>query len=553
MAALVALVGCSGGTREAPAAQAGALTLPTDAELAYLQAEGREPFIRQMAVTDYFLHYYLMEATGITEALGGEEQAIAALKAVGEAHERQLAWAKNVAPRMIPASFTGEGMTAGMYGFGTGAAGGFLASAIISGLLGSELSDSQFAQVIKDMEGDGPIRFADENGSLELKIGEDGSYEQAIESNVEKNGVKGKLKVRIRMDGCPDSQGKMTVKFDIDSQMSVAGKEGTGGYVRAQYEKDAWLDDDAHLDNTADGRATDLKVEMGGFEDYKSQHFEGRATLRRGAASYESSESSKNFSIFRPSEVESLQNHLKSIVDSLDWITEVLLRGLGKNAPWESGRCVDIEVKTNPEKRTGADPGLNYKITVIPRARSDGQVTTGTVRATLGGDSSLDPADTKVKVEADVKFDYANPKEKDKKASIDFEARSKRGVGRATANFDTEEKNSYRIESALCPGGGTETMDVCDVTKPFSVTFCGGTSTVRHTPSGEKGGTFSFRYTGPHGHAQNTGTYTLSGEKGRLTATYANSPVCFTMQGQTLCQPAPSSSVTWTKIDDCEG
>ena len=226
---LVVLAGCSRGTEESSVASAGVSTIPTQAEIDALVAEGIEPIVRQLAVTDYYLHYHLMQATGITEALGGEEQAIAALKAIGEEYERRMQWAEDETPKMIPAAFTGEGMSAGMYGFSAGAVGGYMTAQIMNGLLGTQLSEKEFS----DMVARGPVTLGDENGSLSLQFDENGSLDQTMEYNVEEKGVNGKLKIKIHIDGCPDPQGKMTITFDIDSQMSVVGKEGTGGYVRA--------------------------------------------------------------------------------------------------------------------------------------------------------------------------------------------------------------------------------------------------------------------------------------------------------------------------------
>jgi len=609
--ALAVLVGCSREPAPAPAAQASApSSAAIQAELARFQAEGIEPLARQLAMGDYFLHYHLMQSAEMFEEMGDEEQAVAALIAVGEAHERHVRWGKDVEPRMVPAQFGGEGMQAGMYGFGAASFVGVLVEQLVreSGFesqleahiealsdpsvpkpeVGQHL-DGVEVQVAEDGHYVDRVTNVDKNRDIHSKdygeptgdmtttttemdsnglrstterivqgkttekatVGMDRDGAVMFESTVNEKGLQGKISVRIRMDKCPDPQGKVTVNMTVNSRICVAGKPGSCGNVHADFEFERYLDDDAHLAEVSDRDRSDMRLIMGAKEGGKRVGLDVTMGQKDGTPTFTENKT-EGLSIFRPSEVKSAEKSIAQIYNYMAMLAEMMLRGMGKKAPWESGRCVEVEVKTDPEKRTGADPETKYKITVIPRSKSDGQVTTGTVQATLSGDSSLDPANTKVKVEADVKFDYLNPKEKDKKANIAFEARSKRGVGRATANFDTENKNSYRIESAVCEGGGTETMDVCDVTKPFSVTFCGGTSTVRHTPSGEKGGTFAFRYTSQYGHAENTGTYTLSGEKEQLTATYANNPVCFTVQGKTMCQPAPSNSVTWTKIDDCE-
>lgn len=530
---LVALIGCSRGTEEVSSASADVPTIPTQAEIDALVAEGTEPLVRRLAVGDYYLHYHLMRETGMFEALGGEEQAIAALKAIGEEYERRMRWAEDEAPKMIPASFTGEGMSAGMYGFGSGAVGGFLSGSILREMLGSGMSDDQFSRMVEAMDQNGPVKLTDSKGTIELKIGEDGRYDQVIEYDVEENSVKGKLKVKIHIDGCPDPQGKMTIGFDIDSQMSVVGKAGTGGYVRAQYEKDAWLDDDAQLINTSEGREQKLHVEMGGFENYRGQHYTFTESVARGGKTSFTENKASGFSIFRPAEIARQQTNMSSIADSLHWVTEVMLRGIN-NPPWESGRCVDMDVKTNPEKRTGADPGTQYRITVIPRAKSDGQVTTGTVRATLSGDSSLDPADTKVQVESDVKFQYDNPNQKDKEASITFEARSKRGVGRASLAFDTKKKG-YVI------GGCRLSGRVPDVDGPFDASVSG--YSFRFTPTGEKAGT--WRWSNPH--AQGSGPYHITLDEDAQSGTLTLPPGKNVIGGQTHTTEAWTCTLTAVK------
>src|SRR5688572_4059971 len=96
-----------------PAGGPHAEIIPTQAQLDRFRAEGPDPTLRKISVADYWLHYRLMQATGIEKELGGEAQAIEALKALGEAYERRLRVAEVEAPRLIRAQFTGEGMTSG--------------------------------------------------------------------------------------------------------------------------------------------------------------------------------------------------------------------------------------------------------------------------------------------------------------------------------------------------------------------------------------------------------------------------------------------------------
>ena len=106
-------------TAEAPAGPH-AEFIPTQADLDRFKAEGPDPTLRKISAVDYWLHYRLMQATGIEKELGGEEQAIAALKSLGEEYERRMRVAEIETPKMIRATFTGEGMSSGFVGMGHG-------------------------------------------------------------------------------------------------------------------------------------------------------------------------------------------------------------------------------------------------------------------------------------------------------------------------------------------------------------------------------------------------------------------------------------------------
>ena len=84
--------------------------------------------------------------------------------------------------------------------------------------------------------------------------------------------------------------------------------------------------------------------------------------------------------------------------------------------------------------------------------------------ATLSGGASLQPASGKVP--ADAKYGYAGPDKKNESANIAFESRSKRGVGKATLEFDTK-KGGYRIV-----GGQNDFKAdaiICSIDGPFNV------------------------------------------------------------------------------------
>src|SRR5690606_27192395 len=119
----------------------------------------------------------------------------------------------------------------------------------------------------------------------------------------------------------------------------------------------------------------------------------------------------------------------------------------------ESGRCIDLKVGSEPGKRTGLAPRAAFELEAMPRARSDGKPAGGTVTATLTGGAQLEPSSGKVR--ADAKYQYTGPEEKNATASIAFESRSRRGVGRATLNFDTRKSSAYRIEGGADEFHGT--------------------------------------------------------------------------------------------------
>lgn len=117
-------------------------------------------------------------------------------------------------------------------------------------------------------------------------------------------------------------------------------------------------------------------------------------------------------------------------------------------------------------------------------------------------------------------------------------------------------KSGYRIDIS---GVGTRTDGsacvvkpsiVCDIDKPFSNEFCGGTLT--HTPTSDKGGTFEMHVSGNGGSFTQSGSYTLGGPAEKITATYASTKLCAHAGGRTICLPPRTISATWTKVDDCE-
>jgi hypothetical protein len=434
--------------------------LPSPAQLDAYVAEGPDPTVRRISSIDFWLNYQLMRATGIERELGGEEPAVAALEALGAAYERRLRVAEIEMPKLIPV-FTGEGLESGFTGMGIGSFLGTMTSGMLAGAV-SSLSDAELAALSK-----APLKSgnAADGGTGELQFAADGSLTQALEFVVQEKGLNGKVRTKVRMDSCPDVDGRVSIDIEVDSQMSVSGKPGTGGYFHTEFRYERYLNDDAHLSAEPNSSTSRLRVRMGGYENFDSQRTDVTMGYGRDGKSFMTEQDSRGFGIFRP---EDQGRAIKLLTDAQlmqTLMAEAMLRGLGSKAgaPWEGGHCIKLEVTSSPAARTHLEPAAAFQIEARPRVKSDGSPAQGTVTATLSGGSSLQPASGKVP--ADARFQYVGPGEKDETAAIAFESRSKRGVGKATLEFDTRVAGGFMME-----GGAPELHfkgQVCDLEERF--------------------------------------------------------------------------------------
>ena len=173
-------------------------------------------------------------------------------------------------------------------------------------------------------------------------------------------------------------------------------------------------------------------------------------------------------------------------------------------------------------KRNGVKPSTSFAILAAPRSKIDGMPTKGSVKADLTGDGKLDPAGTKVP--ADAKFTYVAPDAKDKKGSIAFEARSKRGIGKATLVVDTINR-AYSAVGGSANGQLRGSGSICSLSAPFVLTGSGVTQ--NFTPSSETGGSYSYSGAIAGIRVYGKGTYTVNADEngGTLTATGPGSVV----------------------------
>ena len=512
MAASV-LAGCQRGPEktEAPpvappsqaAQQVRSPNIPAPEDFARFLAEGKEPTLRQLSMASYLLHYKVMKATGLEQELGGEQQTIDALKALGEAYERQAREFESEVPRMIPvAEFTGEGMSTGFIGLGMGGFTGLLTGGLASGAVAT-MSDAQ----LEEFRSKGPLTFDGKGSKGKLDIAKDGSVSQDMEFNVNEKGVAGKVKVKTRMTACPDVNGKLEVEVDVDSQMTVPGKPGVGGYVHSTFTYERYLDDNANLIDSNEGSAASNRIRMGGTESAGTQFVDLTIGYdRSGKATWdEHGKGGFGIFIFDEKSGERATQLAQDVFKLMSLIGEVMVRGIGSEAPWASGRCIDLKVTSTPAKRTGLEPATPFQIEAKPRVKADGSPAQGSVKATLSGGSKLTLDGIPIK--ADSTHAYVGPEEKEKVASIAFESRSKRGIGKAELTFDTKNrKRAYSIS-----GGADEFQgsgEACDLEELFVVEGSG--VTVRFVPASAQGGRYSYSGSMSGFAVWGNGTYTVN-------------------------------------------
>ena len=434
---------------------AGSPAALANAEFARQQAQGPDATAREITRLEYALTRSLMKAGGIDAALGGEARADAALNALYMDYERQARALRAALPTAFLAVSEGGGGSLGAEGWGGAAA-------------SSALGGSQAETAAQAWENG--IDRGESSGHAESNMlgGDQVSVDWTLDSatmttevKADIAGLKGKVKTSVTLKTRPDAEGKVVAEFESVSTLAAGGASAD---TKVKSKVTAFVDDDANLiDDKLDSESNAQQSTSGG-------------------ASVDASDDLST----ETGSVGGKTNALGGGATAADGTLAQGMASMGRYAArqailaaqkaWQSGKCVDLQVRSDPAKRKGARPNTAYTLFAEPRAKSDGRPTGGTVKATLTGGNRLNPTG---KVKADARFDYANPEKKDQSASIDFEARSKRGVGKATLEFDTK-KSGYRVT-----GGGGDPVDqvVCGIDKPFvlngkmfGVEFSGGMS-----------------------------------------------------------------------------
>lgn len=493
---MVVLAGCS------TASDSGGPVATNDlaAEVSALQALPPEEQESQLRTQSADVEGQMLALSGLQEELGGPEQAQVAYSAMTTALVRRTTQSRGTSGLM------------GRFGAAVGLAeppslGGMIFAGWMIGALAAEgiVSSTNDAK-----PGAEPVRDVrnDNGGSSASSVVHEASLEStSIDATVETTagGVTGTLRFKMTINPCPDAAGVFTAKASMTTSATTGGGR-TGSNSSVDIALTGRVDDDARLAGY-DITTTSQAAEFGSGNNVWAE-----VTDTISFAGGEVTGASRTFGRSAGNVPEGFGAQWANLGQLFAlMVSNQMLSAAQKG--WESGRCVALDPTTDPGKRTGLAPGASVTILAAPRSKVDGRPTGGTVTATLAGGTSVDPAGSKVS--ADARFAYLAPGERDKSATVSLEARSRRGVAKATIDFDTRPPAYTASGQDEVTFSGT----VASITAPFTVdgTFPGGRATFRFDGASEDGGTLRIAGGGSGARLTGRGTYTVSeGENGVL-------------------------------------
>lgn len=492
VAVSLVLSSCGSGTGDKPkdlgdVVVDGKVNLPALQQVVDTQrARSEEQQEAELARLDSALERRLWTMSGLESALGGKAAADAAFAAHGEAISDK-ARAVGAAPvEFTPAVFmadSGPGIGEGMFGGYMVVALG--AKGVVSATNDAKDGEHGEAQVSKEVKMSG----SRENADLEMNV------------THESDGVTSTMSAKVSVNPCPDAKGHFKAEAKIDVSATKTGSN-TGQKGTMDVTITGEVDDDANLKSSdAEWRMqwADFANSRGGFVDINGAV--GDTKIRDASFS-------------RVGGKPTVELQTSAVV--LGTLYALLIKSEVSKAAeqgWQSGRCVTLKptVSSGPKK---LKPGASSTITAAPRSRIDGGPVGGTVKATLSaGGAGVKPDGSKVK--ADATFVYTAPDAENKTGTVSLEARSRRGVAKASIDFDTK-------QGAYVASGGTEVKvsgTVEDLALPFSVKGKGAGFTVvySYTPTSATGGTVSYKGSGAGVTMKGSGTYKITGDDPVLT------------------------------------
>lgn len=442
----------------------------------------------------------MMRESSLESELGGPEASAIALRALSmQFREHILGPKANIARFMKIAD---AGISEGYIGF----AAGYVSATLLIKSFGTESAVDAAPGVV----------YTQKNAENQISATlADGVAVGSAEFNGTTDGMTGRISVKTKFDACPKPDG--SVRIAIAYKSSLTGKK-SGASVNSGFDSEMvrHVNDDSEFDGARDEVTTRLETATSGGSGGPNGAYVD-VTLRTNATvGVNVAEVNRTSSRATSSAVQSakdLAQIAKLLAYQASWAAEELFK---------SGRCVTLNPTSDPAKRSGVKPKTSFALFAAPRSKIDGTPTGGSVNADLTGDGALDPAGSKVP--ADAKFTYVAPDAKPKKGSIAFEARSKRGIGKATLNFDTSSR-AYSATGGSSNGRLKGSGNICSFGEPFVLTGSGVTQ--NFTPSSETRGSYTYSGVISGIKVYGKGTYTVKADDtgGTLTATGPGSVV----------------------------
>jgi hypothetical protein len=326
-----------------------------------------------------------------------------------------------------------------------------------------------------------------------------------MDASHESGGVTTKLRIKVEVDPCPDASGQFKGRARVGvSTTRTGGSVGQNGTLDVAVT--GQVNDDAKL-GTSDA---DYRMEWAEFGGGRGSYVDVSGAIGDTKI--------KGATIDRTGGVPNAALQTSAATTGLLYAAMIRMKiADAAQKGWESGRCVALKPTAAPGPK-GLEPSATSKISAAPRSRIDGAAVGGSVIATLSaGGASVAPSATKVP--ADATFTYTAPGEKNKTGTVSLDARSRRGVAKASIDFDTSAPGAYHVTGGL--QDFQVNQDVCDITKPFSLNGGIGVANFSGGLSGSytAKGVFDFSY---------AGTYTISlpngpGQPGSMAATSSGS------------------------------
>ncbi len=413
-------------------------------------------------------HRFEMEAarvSGLQDAVGGEEATAAAIDGAWA----QVAEQVDAIDPEVPLEPTDK-PTGFAYGEQLAAAPPTAAAVGAVGVMMATMAMSVMADPVVSSSNEFTTdQYAERNDKgLSIAAGIEGSAIE-MEYDGDEHGVAVKFKTSAGVHACPDPTGAFTIDGKVDLHTS---KGAAGQNITIELKIKGQVGDDAKLAGTE----TETRTQWADFGGAAAGQFIDHTSTRASDGSFA-------FTVNRSGG--KVTDSFVSMSVLLSTIYSVMVGDrlvAAAQKAWQSGRCVRLDA-TPSAGPTGLQPGQSLSVLTAPRSKLDGAATGGTVIALLSaGETSIEPSSTPLP--ADAEFTYTAPQAEGKSGTVSFEARSKRGVGKATIDFSTAASPTVTVAGAL----------IYDMTG--MVGTANFTVTMTPTPGGEYSGTAELQMTG---------------------------------------------------------